>query len=98
MVQNLLTIPVVLEAGKEPATATIVEQVEFSELSDKPPHTSVVSELEPELEVRREELIQQLNLSLDHLTQDEQTECLLGYANTFALTAAELGNTDVTSQ
>lgn len=57
MVQNSSTVPIVLEAGKELGTATIVEQVEFSELSNKQRHTSVVSQLEPKLEVWRVELI-----------------------------------------
>lgn len=100
MVQNSSTVPVILEAGKELGTAAVVEPVEVSELSNKQSHAGVVSQLKPELEVRREELLRQLNLSLDHLTQVEQTqveECMLRYADTFALTAAELGTTDVTS-
>ena len=46
----------------------------------------------------RAELLQQLNLKLDHLTPGQRTqieECLLSYVDVFALDASDLGTTDL---
>lgn len=100
MLTKLGTSPVCIRADTELGTVSSVEEVDVCYSTASPPATNsdvgLVSQLAVECGQRGEQILQQLSLSLDHLTPQERIQIedtLLKYADVFALDTSQLGTT-----